>query len=414
MMPENSAQTPQILTELRCDQKNHPNGLGRTDEKAFGSIDSALFLAIRSELHRNPFKIQKSRLAARPEYRTFTCMAVASSISPSCAATDDFRPTEDQVPILIDALCSPTLSVQQVATQFNTSLDALCFYITSSRGSESLSTLDDALAMRLRLVALSVLPRSAATLAAIVQDQAAHEKAQASGLIPKPQTLDDFKLQERRRVNARKASSLLYRLATLHPRVQHVPSRLPAPSRAAPPTTPPRTGSTPVTAPVAAPGPTSSLDPLDPLNSLAGFSIPRALRPVSPLRPRRAAAPLHIPGLASPATALQSASALRPLRTSPPIIAPAVTFAPAPLAAQPLVAATTPGTPAILSAPLHRAPSQVKGAQGAGSPAVRATISKSTIQINALIARAGSSSPPRSSPPPLPTSATAPGLTSGP
>lgn len=240
-------------------------------------------------------------------------MAASTPIpTPSREPTEAFRPDEAVVSDLIDALCSPALSVQQVAAQFGTSIDSLCLYITSPRGDDSLATLatlDAALTTRLRLVALAALPAAAASLSAIVRDHAAHEQALAASRSPaQPATslddtkLDELKVLERRRVNARKASALLYRLATHHPRAPRSPSdhrSSPLRDSAAEP------AQHAASAPEAAPAPASAsnlsppraaadaaatasdrlepLDPLDRIDSLSGFSIPRVLRARTPL-----------------------------------------------------------------------------------------------------------------------------------
>ncbi len=225
--------------------------------------------------------------------------ALAPIPTPSGEPPAAFRPDEAQVAALIDALCSPSLSVQQVATQFGTSIDALCLYIVSPRGSESLATLDSALSIRLRLVALSALPAAAASLSAIVQDHAAQEKALAASRSPGLPTapLDDakfeeLKLLERRRVNARKASSLLFRLATLHPRVDRCPPSRPTPGRDSSATQAQRAASaskptpSPATGPSRSPSGASStiepLDPLDRIDALSAFALPRGLRAQTP------------------------------------------------------------------------------------------------------------------------------------
>jgi hypothetical protein len=223
--------------------------------------------------------------------------------TPSGEAPEAVCPNEAQAFALIDALCSPSLSVQQVAAQFSTSVGALCLYITSPRGSESLATLDAALSVRLRLIALAALPAAAASLTAIVQDHAAHEQALADSrslgdpAAPLDESkLDELKVLDRRRVNARKASALLYRLATHHPRAPRSPSDHRSSSlrdSAASPSQPA------ASAPEAPPAPASAsnlstpraatasdrlepLDPLDRIDSLSGFSIPRELRARTP------------------------------------------------------------------------------------------------------------------------------------
>ena len=201
----------------------------------------------------------------------------------------------------------PSLSVQQVAAQFGTSINALCLYITSPRASDSLATLADALSTRLRLIALAALPAAAASLSAIVQDHAAHEQALAASRgIGQPATsldvakLDELKVLERRRVNARKASALLYRLATHHPRAPRSPSdhrssslrdSAAAPSQhaaSAPDAPPAPVRASNLSTPRAATDASASdrlepLDPLDRIDSLSGFSIPRVLRARAPL-----------------------------------------------------------------------------------------------------------------------------------
>jgi hypothetical protein len=242
--------------------------------------------------------------------RILESMAAPTPIPPpSGEPPEAFRPGEAQASALIDALCSPSLSVQQVAAQFSTSVGALCLYITSPRGSESLATLDAALTTRLRLIALAALPAAAASLSAIVQDHAAHETALAASRGPgQPATsldaanLDDLKVLERCRVNARKVCALLYRLATHHPRAPRSPSdhrasplrdsaAAPAHHAASAPEAPPAPASasnlsTPRAAAHAAATASNHLEPLDPLDrieSLSGFSIPRELRSRIPL-----------------------------------------------------------------------------------------------------------------------------------
>ena len=320
-------------------------------------------------------------------------MAASTPIpTPSAEPPDAFRPDEAQLPSLLDALCSPSLSVQQIAAQFSTSIDALCLYITSPRGDDSLATLatlDSALTIRLRLVALSALPAAVASLSAIVQDHARQERDRHKDCDAAPVTIDDIKLQEGKRVNARKASALLFRLATLHPRTHRRTPRTPfsdpvSPSSAS--TThassaahSPRaaTGSTTPSDPVAASSNCTTpcaastaerLDPLDPLDridSLSDFSIPRELRAQTPrtasdfsgayhdhFRPcegDRGSASHFLRSIATISSTPATLGQRQPIDSSPPLGQLIVGFATT--AARSLVALVGSTTPITISAP---------------------------------------------------------------
>jgi len=209
---------------------------------------------------------------------------VTASSSISSEPPAPFQPDEDQVALLFEALSSPSLSLQQVAVQFNTTVEALSIYITAPRGSEALDTLDSALFTRLRLIALSTLPSVIASLAAIVREHSqfeatkpAEQCARFAERTSEPDPFSGFKLLERKRINARKAGSLLFRLATLHPREPRIAPRpqphIASPSLIPPRSTPPRQPSQP-----SKPSRASDLLPLDPLDPVDRFSTPSFLR----------------------------------------------------------------------------------------------------------------------------------------
>jgi len=123
-----------------------------------------------------------------------------------------FRLDPEREADFIEAISSPNTSLQDVATAWNTTVGALCLFFESDAGFDLLGGLEAVMSMRLRVAALGSLPVVITTLTTIVKDCPGPEATASTTDFPA------LKLIEFKRNNARRAGTLLFRMATYHPR----------------------------------------------------------------------------------------------------------------------------------------------------------------------------------------------------
>ena len=122
-----------------------------------------------------------------------------------------FNPAPPLTAAAIDDLCDPSLSINEIASDLTVSIDALACWITRPDIQEKLANLATAAALRSRLLAALQLPSAVDVISSILKGYTAAENSTTGRDTPEATAL-----RESRRTNARRAASLLLRIARYH------------------------------------------------------------------------------------------------------------------------------------------------------------------------------------------------------
>ena len=139
-----------------------------------------------------------------------------------------FNPSPETTDALIDDLGSPDLTLRDVAGTYKTTLEALTLWMTRADIATRINNIESAVARRTRLIATNFLPSTVQLLNQILNNQ--HEEER------EPSTSAE---RRRTRDSARKAATLLYRLARFTPGAAPAPPGSPGgPRRSSAPAMP--------------------------------------------------------------------------------------------------------------------------------------------------------------------------------
>src|ERR1043165_3963474 len=132
-----------------------------------------------------------------------------------------FNPDPPLAAAVLDDLCDPSMSFEDVANHVNCSLDALAAWMTRPDIQERLANLATSAALRARMLAALQLPSAVNTISQILRAYATAEQSAAPRATPEAQAH-----QETQRTSARRAAHLLLRIARYHFELApHSPSR---------------------------------------------------------------------------------------------------------------------------------------------------------------------------------------------
>lgn len=148
-----------------------------------------------------------------------------------------FSPPESAVPAILCDLGSPDITFRDVAHMHGATADTLTAWVTRPDIEARLAAIESAIARRARLIATNYLPSAVRTVTRILDEYNDEESRAAAD----PGSPRHGELRRRSRETARRAASLLLRLARFAPLPPPAPSRDPGlpPAPPRPPGAPP-------------------------------------------------------------------------------------------------------------------------------------------------------------------------------